>query len=67
VGKTGLATGAHVCFRLTSNGRYMNPLEIESREPSPVDPLLTSDFARTRDRLMAYLDVRTAPQLGRSL
>ena len=67
VGRTGLTTGSHVCFRLTSNGRYMNPLEIESREPSPVDPLLTSDFARTRDRLMAYLDVRAAPQLGRSL
>jgi murein DD-endopeptidase MepM/ murein hydrolase activator NlpD len=60
VGQTGLATGSHVCFRLTSNGRYMNPLEIESEEPSPVDPLLTTDFARTRDRLMAYLDVRTA-------
>jgi murein DD-endopeptidase MepM/ murein hydrolase activator NlpD len=60
VGKTGLATGSHVCFRLTSNGHYMNPLKIKSERPSPVDPLLTTDFARTRDRLMAYLDVRTA-------
>jgi murein DD-endopeptidase MepM/ murein hydrolase activator NlpD len=64
VGKTGLATGSHVCFRVTSNGRYMNPLEIERPAPSPVDPLLTGDFARTRDRLMAYLDVR---DLDRSL
>jgi murein DD-endopeptidase MepM/ murein hydrolase activator NlpD len=67
VGHTGLATGAHVCFRVTSNGRYVNPLEIKTPVTRPVDPVLSRDFARVRDRLLAYLDVRALASTGRAL
>ena len=67
VGQTGLATGAHVCFRVTSNGRYVNPLEIKSPVTRPVDPVLSRDFARVRDRLLAYLDVRALASTGQAL
>ena len=59
VGHTGLATGSHVCFRVTRNGRYVNPLEIRSPASSPVNPLSSVDFALARDQLLAELDVRT--------
>jgi murein DD-endopeptidase MepM/ murein hydrolase activator NlpD len=59
VGHTGLATGSHVCFRVTRNGRYVNPLEIRSPVSSPIEPVASHIFAGTRDRLLADLDRRT--------
>jgi murein DD-endopeptidase MepM/ murein hydrolase activator NlpD len=58
VGHTGLATGSHVCFRVTKNGRYVNPLAIRSPASRPIDLDRTGDFADHRDQLLAALDIR---------
>ena len=59
VGHTGLATGSHVCFRLTKNGRYVDPMAIHSPTSRPIDPARSGDFRRTRDQLFAELDIHS--------
>jgi murein DD-endopeptidase MepM/ murein hydrolase activator NlpD len=59
VGHTGLATGAHVCFRITENGRYVNPLAIQSPSRSLIPAHQRGDFFDTRDELLAGLDFGT--------
>ena len=58
VGSTGLATGPHVCFRLTNKGgQYVNPLNVRglaTREP--VATSLMPRFRAARDMLFAELD-----------
>ena len=53
--KFGLATGSHVCFRVTRNGRYVNPLQIHSPAGDPVTAAHASEFGRVRDSLLADL------------
>jgi murein DD-endopeptidase MepM/ murein hydrolase activator NlpD len=59
VGRTGLATGPHVCFRITKNGRYVNPLALNSPISMPLDPKDVAEFGEARDQLLAELDLRT--------
>lgn len=56
VGKTGLATGPHVCFRISKDGHYVNPLKIKSPAGKPVPDDDWVDFQLVRDTLLADLD-----------
>jgi len=56
VGATGLATGPHLCFRLTKNGTYLNPLRHQSLEAPPVARQALPAFQAYAERLLAKLD-----------
>jgi len=54
VGATGLATGAHLDYRLKRDGVYVNPLAEHRRMP-PGSPVPAADLARfefERDRVL---------------
>lgn len=59
VGKTGLATGYHLDFRMTRNGRHINPLNTpEIRvKPVPVD-----EMDRFENRVAEYVEKMTDAQ-----
>jgi len=57
VGSTGLATAAHLDYRLKKNGAFINPITAHRAMP-PADPVpdaQMSEFAEARDRAMAAL------------
>ncbi|NNE25836.1 MAG: peptidoglycan DD-metalloendopeptidase family protein [Saprospiraceae bacterium] len=56
VGKTGLATGPHVCFRFWKNGKQVNHLRLNfpPQDPLPADQL--EDFFKKRDVLLNILN-----------
>ena len=56
VGATGLATGPHVCFRVTHKGKYVDPLRLRVPEGRPVGHEVAHLFQGTRDILLAELD-----------
>jgi murein DD-endopeptidase MepM/ murein hydrolase activator NlpD len=60
VGSTGLATGPHLCFRLTKNGTYLNPLRHPSLETPPLSRQELPAFQTYADRVLA----RLAPSEG---
>lgn len=55
VGKTGLATGPHLCYRFYRYGKFVNPLTVKFPSASPVPSKELTAFARERDRLLARL------------
>jgi murein DD-endopeptidase MepM/ murein hydrolase activator NlpD len=57
VGSTGLATGAHLDYRLKKNGAFINPVTAHRAMP-PADPIPAAQmaaFETARDRAMAAL------------
>jgi len=60
VGHTGLATGPHVCFRMSKDGRFVDPARLRLPGGSALTKALRESFASSRDVLLARLD-RSAP------
>lgn len=55
VGSTGLATGPHLCFRLTKNGTYLDPLR-HLREAPPLSPQALPAFQVHAEQLLGQLE-----------
>jgi murein DD-endopeptidase MepM/ murein hydrolase activator NlpD len=65
VGKTGLATGYHLCFRMTKNGRHINPLDTPETSAKPV---ASSEMDRFADQVAQYAKkLMTAGSIARSM
>ena len=68
VGSTGLATGAHLDYRLKKNGVFINPVTAHRAMP-PADPVPAGQmaaFAEVRDRAVAELAASTQPSVARA-
>jgi len=55
VGKTGLASGPHLDYRIKVNGKYINPLSLRSVAPDPLKGAALAQFKEARDRLLPLL------------
>jgi murein DD-endopeptidase MepM/ murein hydrolase activator NlpD len=55
VGETGLATGPHVCFRMTKDGEFVNPAQLRGSSVALGSVSGNKDFRSARETLLAGL------------
>jgi murein DD-endopeptidase MepM/ murein hydrolase activator NlpD len=55
VGASGLATGPHVCFRVTKGGSYIDPGHVRMPSGDAIPARQRQDFDTVRDHLLASL------------
>jgi murein DD-endopeptidase MepM/ murein hydrolase activator NlpD len=55
VGRTGLATGPHVCFRIQRNGKYVDPVRLRVPAGQPIGKAQLAQFRASRDARLAEL------------
>ena len=55
VGRTGLATGPHLDYRVNDHGKWLNPLNLKSISPDPLPKTLLQQFRTNVIRLAARL------------
>lgn len=56
VGRTGLATGVHLCYRFWKNGVQVDALKVDLPSASPVNENDIVKFQSTRDRIIKLLN-----------
>jgi N-acetylmuramoyl-L-alanine amidase len=55
VGSTGLATGPHLDYRISKNGRFLDPLKMKSPPVTTIRRNHWADFEAQRDHLASFL------------
>ena len=63
VGKSGLATGPHVCFRFWKNGKQVNHRRLKLPNPAPMPEAQKPTFYPTRDRVVKQLNAIPFPEV----